>query len=72
MSDDPEETVIPDAVLSDPELSLMAKGIYALALSHQSQPINPYDETVESTEVIGVAIEQLVEAGLVKRMTEPS
>ncbi|MDC7802387.1 hypothetical protein PP359_00475 [Sphingomonas sp. BLCC-B65] len=41
---DPDATAIPGSVLADPELSLMAKGIYGLALAYQGQPINPHDD----------------------------
>ena len=64
---DAQDTAIPTAVLSDPELSLIAKGLYALTLSYQGQPVNPYADSFEDVEEIHAAIDELVEAGLVKR-----
>lgn len=64
---DPDATAIPRSVLADPELSLMAKGIYALVLAHQGQPINPYDDAVEDPAAIGGALAELIDAGLIVR-----
>lgn len=64
-----EDTAIPDEVLGDPRLSLVAKGLYALALSEQGKPINPYDDAVEEVEDLRMAIDELVTAGLVVRLT---
>lgn len=68
---DPEATAIPGSVLADPELSLMAKGIYALAVAHQGQPINPYDDAVEDPAKIGEALAELIGAGLIVRVGGP-
>lgn len=63
-----EDTAIPDEVLGDPRLSLVAKGLYALALSGQGRPINPYEDAVEAADDIRAAIKELVAAGLVVRV----
>lgn len=68
VSDDPEDFAIPDAVLSDPGLSLMAKGVYALVLTGQGQPINPFEDPIESIEDIRAAIDELLTSGLVVRV----
>ncbi|MFB8190360.1 hypothetical protein ACFC14_13615 [Microbacterium sp. NPDC055988] len=69
VSEKAEDTAIPYAVLDDPHLSLIAKGLYALLLTGQGQPINPYEDAVEDVEDIRLAIDELVEAGLVIRVT---
>lgn len=68
VSDDPEDFAIPDAVLSDAGLSLMAKGVYALVLTGQGQPINPCEDPIQDVEEIRAAIEELIAAGLVVRV----
>lgn len=68
VSDDAEDTAIPHAVLGDPNLSLIAKGIYALVLSYQGQPVNPYEDAIEDAEDIRAAIDELLETGLVMRV----
>ena len=68
VSDNPEDFAIPGEVLGDQSLSLMAKGLFALVLTAQGQPINPYDDPVEDVEAIGAAIDELVTAGLVVRV----
>lgn len=64
------DAVIPDHVLDAPNLSLMAKGLYALVLTGQGQPINPYEDAYEDLQDIAAAIEELVGAGLVVRVTK--
>lgn len=71
VSGKPEDAVIPDEVLSDPRLSLVAKGLYALALSEQGKPINPYEDAVEANKDIHAAIEELVTARLILRVAAP-
>lgn len=68
---DPDGVAIPDAVLKDLELSLIAEGLYALVLSGQGQPINPYEDAIEDVEDIRAAIDELVAAGLVLRVVNP-
>lgn len=68
LSDDAEDNSIPIAVLADPNLSLPAKGILALVLSYQGQPVNPYDDAVEDVEAIRGAIDELIAARLVMRV----
>lgn len=63
-----EDTAIPHAVLGDSRFSLIAKGLYALVLAEQGQPINPYEDAIEDVEDIRAAIDELVEAGLVLRV----
>lgn len=71
VSDDPDDTAIPDTVLNDPNLSLAAKGLYALVILRQGQPPNPYEDAFEDTATIRGAIEELVSAGLVSRVPQP-
>lgn len=71
VSEDPSDTTIPDAVLNDPALSLTAKGLYALAISGQGKPLNPFDDALESTEDIDAAIDELMAAGLIMRVRKP-
>ncbi|WP_404473548.1 hypothetical protein [Microbacterium aerolatum] len=71
VSDDPNDSAIPDAVLNDPTLSLTAKGLYAIVLSKQGQPLNPFEDAFEDSKDIHAAIEELVAAGLVVRTTQP-
>lgn len=68
VTDDAEDTAIPYAVLDDPNLSLIAKGMYALVLSYQGQPVNPYEDAIEDAEDIRAAIDELLNAGLVVRV----
>lgn len=68
VSDDPEEAAIPYAVLDDANLSLVAKGLYALVLSYQGQPVNPHEDAIEDAEDIRAAVDELLEAGLVMRV----
>ena len=63
-----EDVVIPDAVLDDDELSLIAKGLCASVVTAQGQPINPYEDAFEHVEDIRAAVDELVEAGLVMRV----
>lgn len=62
------DTAIPDAAMSDPRLSLAAKGLYALLLTYQGQPIDPYDDAIEDDADIRAAIEELVECGYAVRV----
>ena len=71
VSYDPAGSAIPAGVLSDARLSLRAKGLYALVLAKQGQPINPYEDAFESVEDIRAAIDELVAAGLVVRVITP-
>lgn len=64
---DIDDAAIPADLLDSPSLSLIAKGIYALALAHQGQPVDPYDDAVEDARDIAAAIEELIEAGLIVR-----
>ncbi|WP_313479892.1 hypothetical protein [Microbacterium sp.] len=68
VSVDPSELVIPDHVLNDAELSLPAKGLFALLVASQGQPINPFGDALEDTAVISAAIDELLEAGLAVRV----
>lgn len=68
LTDEPGGTPIPDHLLADPDLSLMAKGILALALTTQGQPVNPYEDAFEDIEDIRVAVDELIEADLVVRV----
>ena len=64
----PEFTAIPDAALSDPRLSLTAKGIYGLLLSYQGNPMDPYLDAFEDPEEIRRAVQELIAADLIVRL----
>lgn len=66
-----ETTPLPEDVLADPELSLIAKGLYALLLAEQSRPVNPSDDAIESESEIAAAINELTDAGLAVRVPQP-
>lgn len=51
-----ETALIPEDVLADPELTLTAKGLYALLLAEQGRPVNPLDDAIESESEIAAAI----------------
>lgn len=61
-------TLVPDVVMEDPRLSLAAKGLYAVLLSYQGQPIDPYEDAIEGEEEIRVAIDELVACGYAVRV----
>lgn len=61
-------TAIPASVMNDPSLSLEARGLFALLLSYQGQPIDPYDDAVEDEADIHAAIEELITAGYAARV----
>ena len=64
-------TLIPVDVLADPELSLTAKGLYALLLAEQGRPVNPFDDAIESELEIAAAVNELTDAGLAVRVPQP-
>lgn len=66
---DQADAIIPDHVLADPGLSLLAKGLFALLVAEQGRPVNPYDDAYEDASDIAGAIEELIEAGLIVRVT---
>lgn len=66
-----QATGIPDVVLNDESLSLAARGLYALVLTYRGEPINPYEDAVESPADIGSAVDELIERGLVVRPSRP-
>ncbi|WP_193597863.1 hypothetical protein [Microbacterium sp. YJN-G] len=68
MSADPSELVIPDHVLNDVELSLATKGLFALLVASQGQPIDPFDDALEDPADISAAIDELLLAGLTVRV----
>lgn len=61
-------TALPQSVMSDPGLSLEAKGLYALLASFQGQPVDPFIDAIEDNEVVAGAIEELISAGLAVRV----
>ena len=61
-------TDIPDDAMSDPHLSLIAKGLYALLLTHQGQPIDPYEDAVEDAAEIRAAVGELIANGYAARV----
>jgi hypothetical protein len=66
---DPAGVPIPEPVLSDPNLSLMAKGLFARLLAEPGTPVNPYDDAYETEDDIANAIEELIDANLIMRVT---
>lgn len=62
------DTAIPDSAMSDPRLSLAAKGLYALLLTYQGQPIDPYEDAIEDEADIQAAIDELIECGYAARV----
>lgn len=62
------DTAIPDSAMSDPQLSLAAKGLYALLLTYQRQPIDPYDDAFEDEADIRAAINELIASGYAVRV----
>ncbi|BDZ39351.1 hypothetical protein ACFPJ2_08445 [Microbacterium suwonense] len=68
VSADPSELGIPDHVLNDVELSLAAKGLFALLVASQGQPIDPFDDALEDNADISAAIDELLGAGLAVRV----
>ncbi|WP_159084962.1 hypothetical protein [Planctomonas deserti] len=66
--DDAGDVGIPPDILADQDLSLMARGLYALLLAQQGAPIDPYDDAVESPVDLAAAIEELITAGLAVRV----
>ncbi|MFZ4893319.1 hypothetical protein ACL9RL_02595 [Plantibacter sp. Mn2098] len=65
---DATDTAITDSAMSDPRLSLAAKGLYALLLTYQGQPIDPYDDALEDEWEIRAAIDELIECGYAVRV----
>lgn len=65
---DAADTSLPDSAMNDPQLSLVAKGLYALLLAYQGQPIDPYYDAIEDEGEIRAAIEELVASGYAVRV----
>lgn len=65
---DASDVGIPPDILTDQEYSLMAPGLYALLLAQQGQPVDPYEEALESEENLAGAINELLAAGLAVRV----
>lgn len=61
-------TATPAAAMNDERLSLAAKGLYALLLSYQGEPIDPYEDAVEDIDDICAAIEELIDCGYAVRV----
>lgn len=69
---DPDATTtqIPDDVMQDPDLSLIARGLYAgLLVEKQGRPIDPYEHGLDDDDELAAAIEELLEAALAVRVT---
>ena len=62
------DTAIPGSAMSDPQLSLTARGLYALLLTYQGQPIDPYKDAIEDEAEIRAAIDELVSHGYAVRV----
>lgn len=65
-------TALPTDVMNDPNLSLEARGLFALLLSYRGQPIDPYDDAIEDAATIAGAIEELIAEGYAVRVTRSS
>lgn len=65
------ETAIPASAMNDSQLSLVAKGLYALLLTYQGQPIDPYGDAIEDEAEIHAAIDELVAYGYAVRVEAP-
>ncbi len=61
-------TAIPASAMNDPRLSLTARGLYALLLSYQGEPIDPYEDAIGDFDDIRSAIDELVNRGYVVRV----
>lgn len=59
---------LPDHIMRDTKLSLMARGLYALVLSGGGAAVNPFEDAVEPMDDIRGAIDELVAAELVVEM----
>lgn len=66
--DDPADVDVSLDVLADQDLSLIARGLYALLVTEQGNPIDPYEDALESEEDLAAAIEELIAAGLAVRL----
>lgn len=66
--DDGGTGVLLDRVLADPDLSLMAKGLFALLLEAHGAPVNPYEDAYEDPHDIAGAIDELINRGLAVRV----
>lgn len=69
---DAASTAITDSAMGDPRLSLIAKGLYALLLTYQGQPVDPYEDAIDEKEEIRTAIEELVSNGYAIRVKAPN
>lgn len=69
--EDMADVVVPDHVLAAPDLSLMAKGLFALLVAHQGRPVNPFDDPYEDLADIQAAIDELIKNGLAIRVAKP-
>ena len=66
--DDIADAVIPEHVLNDPALSLIAKGLFALLVAEKGRPVNPYEDSYETPAAITEAVEELISTGLAVRV----
>lgn len=55
-------------VMSDPALTLPAKGLFVLLAEQGGTPVDPFDDAYEKAEVIYAAIAVLIQAGLALRV----
>jgi hypothetical protein len=65
---DATTTLIPDDVMQDPDLSLIARGLYAGLLVEQGRPIDPYENGLDDDGELAAAVEELIQAGLAVRV----
>jgi len=65
---DAKSTAIPASAMNDPRLSLVARGLYALLLSYQGKPIDPYEDAIEEPGDLRAAIEELINCGYAVRV----
>jgi len=57
-------------VLADQDLSLKARGLYALLVAELGRPIDPCEDAVESYEGLAAAIDELIRPGLTVRVAQ--
>lgn len=65
---DTETTAIPGDAMRDSRLSLTAKGLLALLLSYNGQPIDPYEDAIEEAAEIDQAVAELISFGYALRI----
>jgi hypothetical protein len=68
---DATSTLVPTGLMDQLDLSLIARGLYALLLVEQGAPVDPFENALDDETEIAAAIEELVAAGLAVRVPAP-